>query len=56
MGKCIEPVHRIPFKKDKLQNVSVVYDFYLILHLSKIKTVACHIAAKSCVSKVKLCF
>ena len=36
------------------QNISVVHDFYLIL--SKIKTVACHIAAKSCVSEVKLCF
>ena len=45
-----------PLKKDKLQNVSVMYDFYLILYISKIKTVACHISAKSCVSEVKLCF
>ena len=45
-----------PLKKDKLLNILVVYDFKLILYISKIKTVACHIAAKSCVSEVKLCF
>ena len=44
-----------PLKKDELQNISVVYDFSLI-YILKIKTVACHIVAKSCVSKVKLCF
>ena len=45
-----------PLKEDKLQNISVMYDFSLILYiyLSKIKTVACHIAAKSCVSEVKM--
>ena len=56
MGKCIELVHRIPIKKYKLQNISVVYDFEQILYISKIKTVACHIAIKICVSIVKLCF
>ena len=28
----------------------------LYIYISKIKSVACHIAAKSCVSEVKLCF
>ena len=37
-------------------NYSVVYDFKLILYISKINTVAGLIAAKSCVSEVKLCF
>ena len=28
-----------PLKKDKLQNISDMYDFYLILNISKIKTI-----------------
>ena len=56
MGKCIEPVRRTPFKNHKSQNISVTYDLQLISYTSKFKTVPCLIAAKRCVSEVRLCF
>ena len=45
-----------PLKNHKLQNISVTYDLQLISFTSKFKTVPCLIAAKTCVSEVKLCF
>ena len=52
MGKYIESVHCTPFKK----KISYKIFQLCMIFISKIKTVACHIAAKSCVSEVKLCF
>ena len=57
MGKYIGPVRRTPFKKKinyKIFQLCMIFNLSYII--SKIKTVACHIAAKSCVSEVKLCF
>ena len=45
-----------PLKNHKSQNISFTYDLHLISYTSKFKTVPCLIAAKSCVSEVKLCF
>ena len=45
-----------PLKNHKSQNISFTYGLHLISYTSKFKTVPCLIAAKSCVSEVKLCF
>ena len=45
-----------PLKNHKSRNISVTYDLQLISYTSKFKTVPCLIAAKGCVSEVKLCF
>ena len=53
MGKCIEPVRPTPFEKInyKIFHLCMIFTN---LYISKIKTIACHIATKSCVSEVKL--
>ena len=45
-----------PLKNHKSQNISFTYGLHLISYASKFKNVPCLIAAKSCVSEVKLCF